>query len=215
MHFSTATLHFVLLSFLGASKTALASGVNAAPNQDAFGATNYGFQCFDRVYPKSAIYAATKHFCDTGKNQPDKRFIPLKEAGYRNRYLKGVNGDIIYKIENPVIPILADGTLYSYESRLVQNSAGEMVKQDPGPDRILVDLDCNILGAFSDLDYETYTEVPRVKNCRVLKSIQDYVSPSGRSSPEQSPPRSPQLSREPSPARSRGRSRGRSSEPIP
>ncbi|POS83763.1 hypothetical protein EPUL_005939, partial [Erysiphe pulchra] len=226
MHLSITALHVVLLSILGGSKRAHAVGVNAAPNHDAFGVTNYGFQCSDRVYPKSAIYAAAKQFCDVYEKLPDVRFRTAEETGYRNRFFYGTRGDVIDQFKNSIVPILQDGTLYPYarllphtelkpDSRLVKNSAGERVRIEPGPDRLLIDSECNVIGAFSDLDYETYTEVPRVKNCRVIKSIQDYVSPSGRSSPEQSPPRSPQLSREPSPERSRGRSRGRSRETSP
>ncbi|POS82640.1 hypothetical protein EPUL_005007, partial [Erysiphe pulchra] len=210
MHISTTVLYVALLSILGGSKTA-----HAKPYQDAFGVTNYGFKCSNRVYPKFAIYAAAKHFCDIYKKHPDMDLLTPQETGYRNRYYHGVTGDTINQFENSIIPILEDGTLYPHgpksESRLVKNPAGEMVRIDPGPDRLLIDSKCNILGVFTDLDFGTDKQVPGVKHCRLLESFEDYFNPSDSGSPEQSPPRSPQRSREPSPERSYQRSR----EPSP
>ncbi|POS83755.1 hypothetical protein EPUL_004269 [Erysiphe pulchra] len=203
MHISTTAIHIILLSILGGSKTAHAESI-----QDAFGATNYGFQCYQTVYPKFAIYAAVKHFCDLSKKQSDIKY-QTKDTGYRNRFFYGTKGDSVNEHQNSILPILQDGTLYPYgllprtdlkpHLRLARNSAGEMVKIDPGPDRLLIDLNCNILGAFSDLDHGIDVDVPRVKHCRVLNSKEDYINPLVRSSPQSSPP----LSREPSPGRSR------------
>ncbi|POS82422.1 hypothetical protein EPUL_005917, partial [Erysiphe pulchra] len=223
MHFLKTTLHFALLSILGGSKTVYAGQVNPELNQDAFGITSYGFQCFDRVYPKSAIYAAAKQFCDVYEKLPDIRLRAPKEIGYRNTFNYGTMGDVIDQFQNSVIPILEDGTLYPYdlkpESRLVRSLAGQMVEIDPGPDRLLLDSECDVIGAFSDIEYTTYTEVPRVKNCRVLNSVQDFFRPSVRSpshrSREPSPERTREQSLEISRERSRGRSRGRSPEISP
>ncbi|POS86816.1 hypothetical protein EPUL_003459 [Erysiphe pulchra] len=168
--------------------------VNAEQNQDAFGVTNYGFQCFDRVYPKFHVYAAAKHFCDVIKSRSDLRFRNWKDVGYRNKFYSTTNDDFVTKFKTSILPILEDGTLYPVESRLIKNSAGEKVKIGPGPDRLVIDVHCNVVGAFSDLDYEINTVEGRVKGCKVLKSIEDKVSPSVSSSNlprSSSPSRSP------------------------
>ncbi|POS82761.1 hypothetical protein EPUL_005400, partial [Erysiphe pulchra] len=177
--------------------------VNAAPSHDAFGVTNYGFQCFSRVYPKFVLFAATKRYCDITKIQPSLRSLIFKDAEYRNKNYFRVAQKLFKPVRNSIIPILEDGTFYPFEFepelRMVQNSAGEMIKKDLGPDRLVIDMKCNIIGAFSDLDYENKIAVGRVKNCTVLKSIEDYISPFVSGTPERSPPRSPQRSREQSP----------------
>ncbi|POS82527.1 hypothetical protein EPUL_006301, partial [Erysiphe pulchra] len=178
----TAALYVILLSILGGSKTAHA---DREANQDAFGVTDYGFQCFDRVYPKYAIYAAAKRYCDLTNRQQNSRYLGSKHTGYRNRfYFRTIGGDIDNIVNEPwntLLPILQDGTLYPFEVkpelRLVKNSAGEMVRIDPGPDRLIIDLECNIIGAFSDLDYKTDPAKARVQTCTILESMEDNVRP--------------------------------------
>ncbi|POS83757.1 hypothetical protein EPUL_004270 [Erysiphe pulchra] len=109
MHISTTVLYIALLSILGGSKTA-----HSEPYQDAFGVTNYGFKCLNKFYPKFAIYAAAKNFCDIDKKNPNLNLLRPDEIGYRNKYLDGMVGEVNYKLENSVIPILGDGTLHPY-----------------------------------------------------------------------------------------------------
>ncbi|POS84897.1 hypothetical protein EPUL_004406, partial [Erysiphe pulchra] len=172
MQISTTALYFILFFILGKSKTAHVDLENAGPNQDAYGMTNYGFQCFNRVYPKFVIFAAAKRYCDIIKSRSKLKFLGPKDTG---------------------LPL---HTELEPESRLVKNSAGEMVRIDPGPDRLIIDTECNIKDIISDLDYEEDPPMGRVIACTVLKSIEDYASSSvssssssRSSSPEQSPER--------------------------
>lgn len=98
------------------------------------------------------------------------------------------------------------------ESDSRKNSEGRKVRMEPGPDRLVINEHCNIMGAFTDQDYRIATDKARVNVCTVLNSKEDIrsfqISP-GRSR-SQSPDRSPERSRSQSPDRSSQHSRSQS-----
>lgn len=117
---SKTALSVLLVSFLGVRVTgAQTQNSPEFPQlEDGFGETNYGYQCYQRIYLKSSLYAAAKHFCDSVKVHPELKSQGSENAGYQNKL-----PDVwINKIIRPfapaqelfIIPVLESGVLFPY-----------------------------------------------------------------------------------------------------
>lgn len=111
MHISTSAIYLILLSLLGGSKTA-----HAEPSEDAFGVSNYGILCQDRIYPKYVIYAAAKNYCDIMKKIPSFGDRTSKGLGFQTRFYYYFSSKTpinnLLKTSHHIVPIFEDGTLY-------------------------------------------------------------------------------------------------------
>ncbi|RKF65466.1 hypothetical protein OnM2_007016 [Erysiphe neolycopersici] len=171
-------LYIILLSILGRSKTA-----HALKNVDAFGESYYGYMCFDRLYPAHVIFAAAKHYCDITKYQPSLSVLSEEDLEYGNKYnfepLR-IDRESMKRESYDIIPILSDGTIYPFElipeRRLTKNSAGEMVKIDPGQERLIVDKNCDIITVFTKLHKKRNGKF-KGQNCEFIYSLGNHLSP--------------------------------------
>ncbi|POS85066.1 hypothetical protein EPUL_003363 [Erysiphe pulchra] len=189
--FIPPTLPIILLSLLSADK------IFAIFSADAFGTTNYGFKCADRIYKKYEIFAAAKKLCDVRAVNPVSKF-----GSYIDFSLPWIQ-EMLCPVDRPrdtpfaKIPLLKDGTLYPLElvpgERYVKDSDGAIVKKLPGPDHLIIDNKCGIVGAYIDHGDENEQGV-RYVTCTLLKNAKDIARPSeGQSNFCDYPPtRSPQ-----------------------
>lgn len=68
--------------------------------------------------------------------------------------------------------------------RVNKNSNGHWVRIDPGPDRLVINTQCDIIGAFSDYEYKFDTQGGRVEACTLIRSRDDvFGSPSVETPP--------------------------------
>ncbi|KAI6245334.1 hypothetical protein HI914_06455 [Erysiphe necator] len=181
--------YFLLFSILGVQFTDATMnnrGYKQYPlPEDGFGVTNYGFQCSKRIHLKHSVFAAAKHYCDGVNKGYHSARVSCQDAGFRTVFPSDTEGEIIHPFRPLhhlfILPILEDGTLYQYaKSSFLHNkkpppetSHKDSVKMDPGPDRLIIDQNCDILGAFIELDYPENHFEGRIEGCKLLKTPAD------------------------------------------
>ncbi|RKF63872.1 hypothetical protein OnM2_05545 [Erysiphe neolycopersici] len=178
MHISTTALYVIFLSILERSKSA-----HAFENGDAFGPTNYGYKCFDRLYPLHVIYATANHVFANKKATIN--YINFETHFYHNIITLVGKYYNIDKLGKPIyfglFPIFSDGTIYPFdlkpENRLTKSSTGEMVEIDPGLDRLVVDINGNIKTAITELINEEHIKTDIIQECEVIKSLEEFRDP--------------------------------------
>ncbi|KAI6245333.1 hypothetical protein HI914_06454 [Erysiphe necator] len=169
--------------------------------EDGFGVTSYGFQCLDQVFLKYDIFSAAKQYCDSIAIKPELVSQSSQEAGYRRMLSPETIKAFVQQPRRlstlTLIPILEDVTLYPYitpsDSR--ENKDSQVVTDKPyvGPYRLIIDQNCDVVGALSDLDYTSEVDGGIVTGCKLLRSPSDLDIHSSRSSSswDGSPFRSP------------------------
>ncbi|KHJ31506.1 hypothetical protein EV44_g0531 [Erysiphe necator] len=152
--------------------------------QDAFGRTNYGFKCGDKIYKKHEIFAAAKKYCDALTTRPEVTREHYEHNGYPALWMRLMMESLLSAPGGPfkLMPILRDGSLYPIdlpkESRVLKSLNGESHLIDPGPDRIVVSKSCNVITAFTDFGYFD-SSVLRIETCDLLRNpVDSSLTPS-------------------------------------
>ncbi|POS88003.1 hypothetical protein EPUL_004519, partial [Erysiphe pulchra] len=166
------SLFVSFLSFLVAGKT------SALQLQDAFGVSNYGFKCSEKIYEKHEIYAAAKKLCDARITRPHVIYEKAEDNGHLELWTRVFLSKFLDVSGGPftLMPILRDGSLYPIDlppaSRISKNKAGEIVHIIAGPDRLVIDQECNVICALTDYDYLGFLG-GRVELCQVLEAPEE------------------------------------------
>ncbi|KAI6245284.1 hypothetical protein HI914_06535 [Erysiphe necator] len=176
-HFSYLLCVAIFFALTKAEKTEATNLKN-----DAFGPTYYGFKCSFRIYRKFKIYEAVKNLCDAMVERPDvKEENSFKVNGYRQPWQEIYEKKIIDFSKQPLFmqPILHGDQIFPSDLpphlRVVKNHLGESENIDPGPDRLVINDKCNIIGAFTDFDYMNDEYGGRIEPCTVLNFPEDAV----------------------------------------
>ncbi|KHJ31458.1 hypothetical protein EV44_g0600 [Erysiphe necator] len=158
---------------------------------DAFGPTNYGYKCAEKVYKKYEIYSAAKRLCDVMKKRPLVEYEKTFEVNLYRQPWTELYDYKLFPLPGPphiMQPILKDGSIYPIDLlphlRVNKNSNGHWVRIDPGPDRLVINTQCDIIGAFSDYEYNFDTKGGRIEACTLIRSCDDaFGSPSVETPP--------------------------------
>ncbi|KAI6246111.1 hypothetical protein HI914_05429 [Erysiphe necator] len=168
-------LSIILLSLPLVKKTL------AVKMEDAFGVTKYAFKCCNNIYKKHYIYSAAKSLCDNKKVGKDGKFE--QSIDHSLPWVKGIylNRKAYPKEPFFVMPLFNDGTVYPVElppeRRVVTNPRGINFKITPGTDHLIIDNECNIVGAYMDRG-DRFGESYRYQVCRVIREPNDILGPS-------------------------------------